>query len=166
MPHALCRKHGNDRMTQRQRSAVTAKPNDLVASSRFLMGGRSWLRPHRARILYPNFANLCRRKTRQGAPDVASRRLGQVGAYLTVRDILPGASKGADGVLWREFCGFSRFRFATLGFTQQVARSLQPAWSMPQGAWSQIGIDELAPRSMPRAYPTLQILPQRPFLIL
>ncbi len=63
----------------------------------------------------PNVADLCRGKTRQGAPDVASRRLGQVEACLTVREILPGSSKGADGVLWLEFYGFSRFRFATLG---------------------------------------------------
>jgi len=36
----------------------------------------------------PNVAYLCRGKTRQGAPDVASHRLGQVEAYLTVREIL------------------------------------------------------------------------------
>jgi hypothetical protein len=29
-------------------------------------------------------------------------------------------SKGADGVLWREFIGFGRFRFATLGLTAQL----------------------------------------------
>jgi len=56
----------------------------------------------------PNAANLYREKTRQGAPDVASRGLGQVEAYLTVREILPGASKGADGALWCEFSGFGR----------------------------------------------------------
>jgi hypothetical protein len=44
-----------------------------------------------------------------------SRSLGQVEAYFTVREILAEASKGADGVLWREFSGFGRFRFATLG---------------------------------------------------
>jgi len=27
------------------------------------------------------------------------------------------AVKDADGVRWREFSGFGRFRFATLGFT-------------------------------------------------
>jgi len=53
--------------------------------------------------IYPNVADLCRGKTRQGAPDVTSRRLGQVEAYLTVREILLGSSKGADGVLWLEF---------------------------------------------------------------
>jgi hypothetical protein len=63
----------------------------------------------------PNVVKMCRGKTRQGATDVASRRLGQVEAYFTVREILPEASKGADGVLWREFSGFGRFRFATLG---------------------------------------------------
>jgi hypothetical protein len=51
---------------------------------------------------------MYREKTRQGAPDVASRRLGQVEAYFTVREILPEASKGADGVFWREFSGFGR----------------------------------------------------------
>jgi hypothetical protein len=69
------------------------------------------------RFLYPNVANLHRGKTRRGASDVASRSLGQVEAYLTVHEILAEASKGADGVVWREFNGFSRFRFATLGFT-------------------------------------------------
>ena len=57
---------------------------------------------------YPNDANLYRGKTRQGASDVASRSLGQVEAYLTVREVLPEASKGADGVLWRELSGFGR----------------------------------------------------------
>ena len=47
---------------------------------------------------YPNVANLHRGKTRQGALDVASRSLGQVEAYLTVREILAEASKGTDGV--------------------------------------------------------------------
>ena len=65
--------------------------------------------------LNPNVANLCRGKTRQGAPDVASRRLGQAEAYFTVREVLAEASTGADGVLWSEFSGFGRFRFATLG---------------------------------------------------
>jgi hypothetical protein len=46
---------------------------------------------------------------------VASRSLGQVEAYFTVREILAEASKGADGVFWREFGGFGRFRFAMLG---------------------------------------------------
>jgi hypothetical protein len=39
---------------------------------------------------------------------VASRRLGEVEAYFTVREILPEASKGADGVGWREVSGFGR----------------------------------------------------------
>ena len=63
----------------------------------------------------PNVADLLRGKTRQSAPDVAAHRLGQDEAYFTVREILAEASKGADGVLWREFSGFGRFRFATLG---------------------------------------------------
>ena len=37
----------------------------------------------------PNVANLHRGKTRQGASDVASRSLGQVEAYLTVRETWP-----------------------------------------------------------------------------
>ena len=49
---------------------------------------------------------MCRGKTRQGAPDVASHSLGKVEAYLTVREILPETSKGADGAAWREFSGF------------------------------------------------------------
>ncbi len=67
--------------------------------------------------VYPNVANLHRGKTRQGTSDVASRSLGQVEAYLTVREILAEASKGADGVLCSVFSGFGRFRFATLGLT-------------------------------------------------
>jgi hypothetical protein len=63
----------------------------------------------------PNVANLCRGKMRQGAPDLASHRLGQVEAYFTVREVLPEASKGADGVHWCEVSGFGRFRFAMLG---------------------------------------------------
>ena len=59
-------------------------------------------------FLNPNVAKMYRGKTRQGAPDVASRRLGKVEAYLTVREILPEASKGADGVAWCEFSGFGR----------------------------------------------------------
>jgi hypothetical protein len=38
--------------------------------------------------LNPSVANLCRGKTRQGAPDVASRSLGQAEAYFTVREVL------------------------------------------------------------------------------
>jgi len=67
--------------------------------------------------LYPNVADLHRGKTRQSAPDVAARRLGQDEAYLTVRDILSEASTVSDGVLWRERSDFVRFGFATLGFT-------------------------------------------------
>jgi len=58
--------------------------------------------------LNPNVADLCRGKMRQGASDVASRSLGKVEAYFTVREILPETSKGADGVHWCEFSGFAR----------------------------------------------------------
>ena len=68
------------------------------------------------RRFYPNVANLCRGKTRQGSSDAASRSLGKVEAYFTVGEILTEASKGADGVYWCESSGFGRFRFATLGF--------------------------------------------------
>jgi hypothetical protein len=68
----------------------------------------------------PNVAHLCREKTRQGAPDVASHSLGKVEAYLTVRELLAGVSTGADGVLWREFSDFGRFKFATLGLRKAV----------------------------------------------
>jgi hypothetical protein len=68
-------------------------------------------------LIYPNLADLCREKTHQGAPDVAWRSLWKVEAYLTVREILLEASKGADGVHWCEFSGFGRFRPARSGFT-------------------------------------------------
>ena len=56
----------------------------------------------------PKVARMYRGKTRQGAPDVTSHSLRKVEAYLTVREILPETSKGADGVAWREFSGFGR----------------------------------------------------------
>ena len=48
---------------------------------------------------------------------MVARSLGQVEAYLTVREILAEASTGADGALWREFSGFGQQRFATLGLS-------------------------------------------------
>ena len=54
----------------------------------------------------PNVAYLCRGKTRKSTSDVAARRLGQVEAYLTVREVLSEASTAADGVLSRERSGF------------------------------------------------------------
>ena len=73
----------------------------------------------------PNVANLCRGKTRRGALDVVARRLGQAEAYLTVREVLAESSTGADGVLWSEFSGFDRFRFAKLGLRVE---SLYGCW--------------------------------------
>jgi hypothetical protein len=67
-----------------------------------------------------NVAYLYLGKTGQRAPDVASRRLGQVEAYLTVREILAEASKGADGVLWREFNGFGRYRVCNVKVKSQM----------------------------------------------
>ena len=66
--------------------------------------------------VYPNVANLLRGKTRQSAPDVSARRLGEDEAYLTVRDILSESSTVADCALSRERRGFYRCGFATLGF--------------------------------------------------
>ena len=64
----------------------------------------------------PNVVDLCREKTHQGASDVVSHSRGQVEAYLTVHEILPEASKGADGGLWCELTVFAGNRFATLEF--------------------------------------------------
>ncbi len=43
-----------------------------------------------------------------------AHRLGQVEAYLTVREVLSKASTAADDVLSREPSGFYRCRYATL----------------------------------------------------
>jgi len=67
--------------------------------------------------LYPNVAYPRRGKTRQSAPNVGARRLGQDEQYLTVREILSEASTLADGTLSRERSDFYRFGYATLGFT-------------------------------------------------
>ncbi len=69
-------------------------------------------------LINPNVAYLCRGKTRKSASDVAAHRLGQVEAYLTVREVLSEASTAADGVLSRERSGFYRCRYATLGLTR------------------------------------------------
>jgi hypothetical protein len=57
-------------------------------------------------------------KTRQSAPNVGARRLGQDEQYLTVREILSEASTLPDGALSRERSDFYRFGYATLGFTK------------------------------------------------
>ena len=49
---------------------------------------------------------------------MAAHRLGQVEAYLTVREVLCEASTAADGVLSRERSGSYRCRYATLGLRQ------------------------------------------------
>ena len=69
---------------------------------------------HLVRIINPNVANLCRKKSVR-VREMGLRRLGQAEAYLTVREVLAEVSTGADVVLWREFSGLGRFRFATLG---------------------------------------------------
>ncbi len=65
--------------------------------------------------LNPNVAYPRRGKTRQSAPDVDARRLGQDEQYLTVREILSEASTLADGALSRERSDFYRFGYAILG---------------------------------------------------
>jgi len=57
----------------------------------------------------------CTEEKRVRVSQMWVRRLGQAEAYLTVREVLPETSKGADGVAWSELGGFGRFRFATLG---------------------------------------------------
>jgi hypothetical protein len=51
---------------------------------------------------------------------VAAHRLGQVEAYLTVREVLSEASTAADDVLSREPSAFYRCRYATLGLRLSV----------------------------------------------
>ena len=46
-----------------------------------------------------------------------AHRLGQVEAYLTVREVLSEVSTASDVVLSRERSGFYRCRYATLGLT-------------------------------------------------
>ncbi len=75
-------------------------------------------------LLYPNVAYPRRGKTRQSAPNVGARRLGQDEQYLTVREILAEASTLADGALSRERSDFYRFGYATLGFTSLWPRNI------------------------------------------
>jgi hypothetical protein len=72
----------------------------------------------------PNVAYPRRGKTRQSAPNVGARRLGQDEQYLTVREILSEPSTLADGALSRERSDFYRFGYATLGLTE--ARAMPP----------------------------------------
>ncbi len=58
---------------------------------------------------------------------MVAHRLGQVEAYLTVREVLSGVSTSADSVLSRERSGFYRCRYATLGYTLS-ARELAFKW--------------------------------------
>ena len=48
---------------------------------------------------------------------MAAHRLGQVEAYLIVREDLSEASTASDAVLSRERSGFYRYRYAKLGLT-------------------------------------------------
>jgi hypothetical protein len=70
-------------------------------------------------FLYPR-----RGKTRQSAPNVGARRLGQDEQYLTVREILSEASTLTDGALSRERNDFYRFGYATLGYTLRMGDKL------------------------------------------
>ena len=74
------------------------------------------IRQTRSPYLYPNVAYPRRGKTRQNAPNVGARRLGQDEQYLTVREILSEASTLADGALSHERSDFYRFGYTTLGF--------------------------------------------------
>jgi hypothetical protein len=56
---------------------------------------------------------------RKSVSDVAAHSLGQVEAYLTVREVLSEVSTASDGVLSSERSGFCRSGFATLGFNQR-----------------------------------------------
>ena len=73
----------------------------------------------------PNVAKMCRGKTRQRVPDVASNSLRKVEAYLTVREILPETSKGADGVLCCKSSGFGRQQVSNV----KVSSTLSGVWS-------------------------------------
>jgi hypothetical protein len=72
--------------------------------------------------VHPDVAYPCRGKTRQSAPNVGARRLGQGEQYLTVREILSEASTLADGALSRERSDFRRFGYAALGFKARGRR--------------------------------------------
>ena len=69
------------------------------------------------KVVNPNVAYPRRGKTRQSAPNVGARRLGQDEQYLTVREILSEASTlvPPQAGLSRERSGFYRFAYATLG---------------------------------------------------
>jgi len=78
--------------------------------------------------LYPNVAYPRRGKTRQSAPNVGARRLGQDEQYLTVREILSEASTLVPprAGLSRERSDFYRFGYEMLGFilTERWCRSI------------------------------------------
>ena len=65
----------------------------------------------------PNVAYPRQGKTRQSAPNVGARRLGQDEQYLTVREILSEVSTLSDGPLSRERSDFCRFGYAPFGLT-------------------------------------------------
>jgi len=56
---------------------------------------------------------------------VAAHRLGQVEAYLTVRQVLSEASRAADDVLLRERSGFYQCRYVTLGLIPPLVNFIQ-----------------------------------------
>jgi hypothetical protein len=79
--------------------------------------------------LNPNVAYLYRGKTRKSNSNVAAHRLGQVEAYLTVREVLSEASTAVPPR--RDYrasaAGFYWFRYATLGYIQPALCRLPPA---------------------------------------
>ncbi len=80
----------------------------------------------------PDVAYLCRGKTRKSAfrRRRTAHRLGQVEAYLNVREVLSEASTAADDVLSREPSGFYRCRYATLGLNLKIFASISARYAM------------------------------------
>ena len=93
------------RPAKRSSSGMTVSANcDIVSKGRTGFCG-----------VNPNVAYPRQGKTRQSAPNVSARRLGQDEQYSIVREILSETSTLADGVLSRERSDFCRFGYATLG---------------------------------------------------
>ena len=55
---------------------------------------------------------------------MAAHRLGQVEAYLTVREVLSEVSTASDDLLSRERSGFYQCRYATLGLRLRLGELL------------------------------------------
>ncbi len=57
---------------------------------------------------------------------MVARSLGKDEAYLTVREVLADASKGVDGVLWREISGFGRYQVCNVRVNIAMIDACQP----------------------------------------